>query len=341
MLNIPKDIERFGHLRLLWELGKTGEAFVSDIKPLIDNLRDGFSQKALDRFLAVRGYHDLIVSILEETKSTVPKSTHKSTASNPDKNMNKMLSPKGNDVDKLSSDMQKLQIHTANMHQLMQRDLLTPTKLCERGIGKTIKEDMLSIPRKLSQEDNHTGDSSSKPNVSKKRDPNLLDETDCANFVDREGNSVGNISTGLAKQFIGYSSTNIGAIPCMVDIKNESIYIIVREKKKQHGRVYSVVLDCDCNDAYGKDRLFGCDYFKLKSFKKKTDLPSNPINSRNVISSLLLSHPKKEKYFYLVRNDWKELSIKLNVKDGDRLEVGYHYPSSEKMFVECIQRYKS
>ena len=70
LLNIPDNIKRFGHLRLLWELGHMGEAHIQFIKPYISQDKGNIYSGALHKYLIKQGYHDLAHGLIDMIGTT-------------------------------------------------------------------------------------------------------------------------------------------------------------------------------------------------------------------------------------------------------------------------------
>ena len=70
LLNIVDDNERFGNLRLLWELGGMGERSVQKVREHVCDLRSGFAKRSLEKQRVASMYSDLVEDLITNLTDT-------------------------------------------------------------------------------------------------------------------------------------------------------------------------------------------------------------------------------------------------------------------------------
>ena len=80
MLNIPDEIKRFNHLRIMWELGGMAEGYIPLIKKEIYDLRENFASNAINSVMRKVSYSDLFGSLLHTMSNNVNNTTPVSIA---------------------------------------------------------------------------------------------------------------------------------------------------------------------------------------------------------------------------------------------------------------------
>ena len=70
MLNFPKEIAKFNHLRYIWGLGGGGEGYIPILKKVIYDLRDNFSSNALNAVMRKVAYSDQFSMLLNNMSIT-------------------------------------------------------------------------------------------------------------------------------------------------------------------------------------------------------------------------------------------------------------------------------
>ena len=319
LLNIPNDIRRFGHLRLLWELGRIGEAFISLIKPHIGS-GENYCYNALIKYLADAGYHDLTSSLVDNLVEV----ERNSDRSKPNSENRKDEFCKG--------DLKKAEhlLREEAMNQRKDYYTATPT-----GIGRSLQQKIRDT---------------SWIEVSKDVVPPKLfgfryNKYGTRIFADRESNSINRYKIYNPYEFQALFTTPI--IACVTQCSTGNIYVLhYNEEATFATRVNAS--NCTQGNA---EVLFGCFYFKImyppekdiykedNSYKvpndKDFDSSKYFLKESDMITTFLCAHPIKPYHYYVFRNDWKELSV--CSFDGNHLSnISFHLPTSAKVIDDTL-----
>ena len=69
LLNLSENINRYGHLRFLWELGGMGEGFIPRLKRWVNHLQQDFGKHAMRKVSELQSYSDLTECLLLSIKN--------------------------------------------------------------------------------------------------------------------------------------------------------------------------------------------------------------------------------------------------------------------------------
>ena len=322
MLNLPDEIKRFGHLRLLWvrvnllffqryisyvslhfaltlflifinyikEMGGMGEGFIPRIKAMIHRLKENFSLHAINNFVAEMAFSDLADELVQ------------GLSDNPTTSVRNMCS-------------------AARDHIVIKSD--DEANYCFAG-------------QSCNSED------SSGNNIPFGFDGSMLDHED---------NPVYRCEKVLFDKIV-YLECEVMA--CVVHKPTSRIFVMVGKRKhtKKVGanhRLFEITLDI--TNAESMVTHMDAFYFKLKEVSQlgitvgvghcpKISVASTNSNQvlykKDMVCGFLMRHDNPRDHYYVTTMDWKELCIDQNNPGGD---IGFYYPTTDSILVEAATNF--
>ena len=201
--------------------------------------------------------------------------------------------------------------HYSEIIKSLNEEIKLTNKVTTITIANLLQSSQLLIPNGLSA---NGGDIAVDNNVSSANSATSF-QTVNGSMEDKDGSNVKPISSSVLPNIIHKHNQRV--VPVICDIPTGCMYIVARSKHQEE----KLILCHPCIDEH--EILFGALYVHYE-FEKKDYPPARILQTKNVLTAVLLQHPNKSKYYYAIPSDWKELICGSNVQENFVFEFPLH-----------------